>query len=221
MSETEKKAAPPAEEGGGESAPLWIISFADMISLLMAFFVMLSTFNSFDNQEEKKLEAVIDSAMLPNGGWFQEQPRNSVTWEYQDDNQPEGSEKPTQEHPTPSRSVSKTDSRDFRKFKVFDIPSGTMFVSSSSVLTEEGRKWLDLMATFLTKIPGGIVIAEQGPDLSYESSMKRVMTVVRYLKSKGISSGRLNISGRGTLPSRQYRQQAILEVCILDETVKQ
>ncbi len=37
-----KKAKAPAEEKG-ESAPLWIISFADMISLLMAFFVMLLT----------------------------------------------------------------------------------------------------------------------------------------------------------------------------------
>ena len=36
-----EKAAPPEEKG--ETAPLWIISFADMISLLMAFFVMLLT----------------------------------------------------------------------------------------------------------------------------------------------------------------------------------
>ena len=35
-----KKAKAPGEEKG-ECAPLWIISFADMISLLMAFFVML------------------------------------------------------------------------------------------------------------------------------------------------------------------------------------
>jgi flagellar motor protein MotB len=34
------KKGPPKEEKG-ETAPLWIISFADMISLLMAFFVML------------------------------------------------------------------------------------------------------------------------------------------------------------------------------------
>jgi flagellar motor protein MotB len=33
----------PVQEEKGESAPLWIISFADMISLLMAFFVMLMT----------------------------------------------------------------------------------------------------------------------------------------------------------------------------------
>ncbi len=40
-----KKAAPPQEEKG-ECAPLWIISFADMISLLMAFFVMLLTMST-------------------------------------------------------------------------------------------------------------------------------------------------------------------------------
>ena len=39
-----KKPPPPEEKG--ECAPLWIISFADMISLLMAFFVMLLTMST-------------------------------------------------------------------------------------------------------------------------------------------------------------------------------
>jgi hypothetical protein len=43
-----KKAQP---EESGEKAPLWIISFADMISLLMAFFVMLQTLASEHTNE--------------------------------------------------------------------------------------------------------------------------------------------------------------------------
>ena len=39
-----RKPSPPEEKG--ECAPLWIISFADMISLLMAFFVMLLTMST-------------------------------------------------------------------------------------------------------------------------------------------------------------------------------
>lgn len=41
-----KRKPAPVPEEKGESAPLWIISFADMISLLMAFFVMLLTLSS-------------------------------------------------------------------------------------------------------------------------------------------------------------------------------
>jgi outer membrane protein OmpA-like peptidoglycan-associated protein len=42
----------PVQEEKGERAPIWIISFADMISLLMAFFVMLLTMT---NEQSGKL----------------------------------------------------------------------------------------------------------------------------------------------------------------------
>ena len=55
----------PQEEESGEGAPLWIISFADMISLLMAFFVMLTTFSGFGPKESAKLRKVINVGTGP------------------------------------------------------------------------------------------------------------------------------------------------------------
>jgi outer membrane protein OmpA-like peptidoglycan-associated protein len=58
------KNKPAVVEEKGEKAPLWIISFADMISLLMAFFVMLLTMAStksgkLANEGEGIFEATI------------------------------------------------------------------------------------------------------------------------------------------------------------------
>lgn len=64
------KQNPKQEEDGGEGAPLWIISFADMMSLLMAFFVMLSTFSGFGPSEAEKLQKAVHATLAPNyGGW--------------------------------------------------------------------------------------------------------------------------------------------------------
>jgi len=92
------KPAPPQEEEGGEGAPLWIISFADMISLLMAFFVMLSTFSGFGPSEAEKLQRAVKATLAPNfyGGWYTEAPRTGVGSQSVAAGQPDrGSEKPT------------------------------------------------------------------------------------------------------------------------------
>ncbi len=41
-----KKQAPPEPEERGESAPLWIISFADLVTLMLSFFVILAAGNA-------------------------------------------------------------------------------------------------------------------------------------------------------------------------------
>jgi hypothetical protein len=205
------------EEGGGESAPLWIISFADMISLLMAFFVMLSTFNSFDNQEKKKLEAVIDSTLAPCGGWFNETPKNSLGWKYMDSGESEGSSMPTLERPKKSGPINQTSSKDFHSYKVFLVPANTLFFTTGTAMTPEGRKWMDTLAEYLAKMPGGVVISEQGPDQSCDQSLNKSLSIVNYLLGKGIPSKRLNISSRGTLPRSHFQQQMMLEICLMDE----
>lgn len=208
------------EEGGGESAPLWIISFADMISLLMAFFVMLSTFNTFDNKEKKKLEAVIDSTLLPCGGVFSQTDQKSEGWKYEDMGEPEGSNKPAFEKSRNSMTMNETSSRDFHAYKVFLVPANTIFFTTGNVLTPKGREWVDTLAEYLNKMPGGVVISEQGPNQTEDQSVNRALSVINYLLSKGIPSERLNISSRGTLPQSHFQHQPMLEVCLLGETRK-
>ncbi len=87
----EKKGPPPEEKG--ESAPLWIISFADMISLLMAFFVMLLTMSSSARsgklcQEgtgvfEKTMDGFRNSiSAFGMPGWFGDD-RDSINFDYE------------------------------------------------------------------------------------------------------------------------------------------
>jgi len=57
------KKGPPKEEKG-ESAPLWIISFADMISLLMAFFVMLLAMANPKGEITEDGQSVFDRSII-------------------------------------------------------------------------------------------------------------------------------------------------------------
>ena len=50
------KAPPPKEQG--EKVPIWIVSFADMITLLLSFFVMLTTFSSYSKEDLSKFAGV-------------------------------------------------------------------------------------------------------------------------------------------------------------------
>lgn len=60
MSET---AALPEKKGGGEEgAPGWIMTFADLMSLLLAFFVLLLSFSELDLSKYKKIAGSMEKA---------------------------------------------------------------------------------------------------------------------------------------------------------------
>ncbi len=52
-----KKDGPPPDEGGPET-PEWIVTFSDMISLLVTFFVLLLTFSSLESADVIKLKGL-------------------------------------------------------------------------------------------------------------------------------------------------------------------
>ena len=151
------KHKPKQEEESGEGAPLWIISFADMMSLLMAFFVMLSTFSSFGPDEAEKLQKAMTAALAPNfyGGWNPVSPTPAVGPQAIAAGQQEkGSDRSTLEETQGKGMLAETKSEDFRTRKVFLIESNKVFWGAGATLSREGRDFLDTLAAFAAKMPG-------------------------------------------------------------------
>jgi chemotaxis protein MotB len=209
------------EEESGEGAPLWIISFADMISLLMAFFVMLSTFSGFGASETEKLQRVTKAALAPNyyGGWFKNSPQAAMGPQALAAGQFEkGSEKPTLEEATGKCLLAETKPEDFRNRKIFLIESKKTFLAAGTALSVDGRDFFDILASFISKIPDRIVVSENGPGDNFELGVLRAIRAVRYLASRGISIDRCCIGTKGMLPDENFNTERMLEIALLDES---
>jgi len=209
----------PQEEESGEGAPLWMVSFADMASLLMAFFVMLTTFSSFGPKESIKLRQVISATLAPDlyGGWLREQSLGKVGRQMVASGQSEkGSEKPTLENLSGPGALAESKSKDFRSQKVFIIESDKAFLGSGVAISAEGREFLDSLALLLSKISGRIAISEVGPGDSPDTGINRAIAVVEYLCDKGIPKNRCSVGMRATTPETNYKTSRILEITLLE-----
>jgi len=212
---------PKQEEESGEGAPLWIISFADMISLLMAFFVMLSTFSGFGADEKTKLERTAKVALSANyyGGWYRTPAMSSMVRHIRAAEQLEkGSEKPTLEKSQGTGMLAETEPADFENRKVFLIESQKVFWAAGTTLSKDGRDFLDLFASFINSRPERIAVTENGPGPDGDLGINRAIAVINYLNGKGVSKNRFSIGAKGMLPDNNFGAQRMLEITLLDET---
>jgi flagellar motor protein MotB len=216
----DKPKPPLQEESGGEGAPLWIISFADMISLLMAFFVMLTTFANFGPAEAAKMRKIGKAALAPNfyGGWYQNQMRKSMGAHSPTASEAdEGSEKPTLDDASGKGLLNETENADFKNKKTFLIESSKIFWARGLTLSVQGRDFLNVLAVYINKVSDRVVISEDGPGTDNGVGILRAVNVVEYLVSEGISPDRCNIGSKAMLPEQNFRNTRMLEICLLDE----
>ena len=208
----------PQEEESGEGAPLWIISFADMISLLMAFFVMLTTFSGFGPKESAKLRKVMTAALAPNlyGGWYKNPPQGRMGRQMVATGQAEkGSEKPTLEEATGSGSLTETGT-DFRSHKVFLMESKEAFWASGTTLSTDGRDFLNNFSLLVSRVPGRIAVSEVGPGNNPDIGILRATAVVEYMGSQGVPKNRCSIGTRAIMPGTNSKTERVLEIVLLE-----
>ncbi|HAL44833.1 MAG: hypothetical protein A2Y12_07965 [Planctomycetes bacterium GWF2_42_9] len=207
------------EEESGESAPLWMVTFSDMASLLMAFFVMLTTFASFGPEESEVIRGVRDVMLRPNYGFFGEPPKTSVIKPHTKSEVLGGSEKPTFET-EPGGGIGKKDLEDFRNKKVFLLQSQSAFIANSANLSPNGREFLNNFAMFVKQVPNRIIISESGgKERKVELGVARSMAVLKYLVQRGVSADYCNIGAEGISPAENFRNERLLEITLLDEGI--
>ena len=191
------KEKPQQEEESGEGAPLWIISFADMSSLLMAFFLLLTTFSSFGPKEEAQLHIAINATLAPFGdifrrGLFNGNPKDATNIGVSvPANATQGSEKPTFDK---SEGYLKPSANsELKTQKVLTADSKDIFWGAGVSISADGKDFLNSVAQLVKRLNARIVISESG-SASDELGLSRAIAASKYLIDTGISEASINIA---------------------------
>jgi len=211
------------EGGGGHGVGLWYVSFSDMITLLLSFFVIMTTFSSFDKDAQKRFRGVIRS--IANYSIFPS--RQSLKDSYlpnpegQADYTERGSEVSTDSEPKETWQprkmpwIASTDA--YRDRKTFYIPSGQMFWGKGSRLTPNGKGVLHRIAQFVHRVPCQVTIREVAPEGGgdLEARLERAWSLRAFFSNEAkLPKEWFNISATSAMPPGSGRaiQEPMMEV---------
>ncbi|MBI4214324.1 MAG: OmpA family protein [Chloroflexi bacterium] len=233
-----------ADAEGGGSSERWLLTYADLITLLLAFFVILYALANVDLKKFEDLKGSLSQAF--NTGVLTGQSSSSII--------PAGvireEIRETSNNPATSNLLTKLEAQRLEQQGPFpDVISyiaqrpegvaiaisGTVaFVSGSSELTPEGTAVLRELATTLRELPNDLRIEGHTDNIptaslryptNWELSTARAVAIVRFFETNGLAPARLIAAGFGdqrpiaqnaTARDRALNRRA--EIVILDPT---
>jgi hypothetical protein len=235
MGRRQSRSAGGGEEGGGHGVGLWYVSFSDMITLLLSFFVMLCTFSSYDEDSKNKFAGAVyymyNYSVFPGKSGVRDSFLTPIEGQF--DRTEGGSEMPTSSeelgsirNPLMLPCVAEPDAH--RDRKALYLSSTRMFWGKGSVLTDEGKRNLRLIAEFLHKLPCQVIIGEIGAEESAGSAstdgrLERAWAIVEFLTVEGrLPLDRFNISGTVRAPTgaaKRVTGQRVMEIALLSRSI--
>jgi hypothetical protein len=214
MPEKQHKAA---EEEGACEVGLWYISFADMITLLLSFFVMLTSFSSFDSDSMNQIQETAKA--YPSVVSYFRSRNNNVMDPMIDP----GNECPVQTFGTetdvdPTLGVEHSEMGPsaaliYNGRKIIRLPLESMFLGNSSVLSPSGKKCVELLAKYLSATPYRIRLATGGTDETL--ALTRQWKVASLLAEKGVDMKHIGLALPD--PAGNASQQAQLVLTLLPQ----
>lgn len=226
------------DEGGG--IPEWVVTFGDMMSLLLTFFIMLVSMSEIKNEE--RFQAMVESLRRQFGhdsaaesfAPGPQRPRNAVLEKLAT----MGRARRTDTHQGGDRVQAPVGDQPrvtaIRPGEQTAVGGPLFFSEGSADLDDDARRQLARTATILSGKPQKIEIrghaARQpadraaGPDGSWTLAFARCRTVLGQLVAEGIDPDRIRLSVAGTSEPlyggedpRQLERNARVEVYLLTE----
>ncbi|MDH7576755.1 MAG: OmpA family protein [Bacillota bacterium] len=188
-------------------SPYWMITYGDMVTLLLAFFVALYAFSVIDAERFQAALLSIrgslgffegQTGVLPKGQSLEEQ----LLADAQLQGVKEGAEKFLQNQSFQGKVKLVLDERGL----IFRFQETVLFDPGKAVLKPEAERALKVVAAFLRQIPNQVRIEGHTCDLpiktrlypsNWELSTARATTVIQYFISLGIPGERLSAVGYG------------------------
>lgn len=222
MARKEKK-----EEAGG-GIPAWLVTFTDMMTLMLTFFVLLVSMSTIDERRKLiTLGSIIGT--FGTGKSFD----NFSTKDRRRSVEPGPMDLDKVEDLTPLKDKAWEDAHqdlDFASNKfvqIFSINEDVLFEPGSTQLKPEGKQMLESTLPVLLQIGYPLLLAghtstlreelgtafkvnrgDAGPDPSWKLSLGRTMSVYRFLLESGVAPDRLRMEAFGRFRPRHGDQTA-------------
>lgn len=225
------------------SAPEWIVTFSDIVSLLVTFFIMILTWSTLETEEFELIAGSLKGAMGVVGRTTE---RTSLLRRPQllsQQGERQGVEDPPEVRPTanPFEDMAVRLKRQLGEAIEFDkiqtghrirLSAGTLFAPGSAELSPRCRRGLDAVARVLAlrynpiRVEGhtdGRFQPTADHPTTWALSVARAVAAARYLAARGIAPKRISVAGygdhrpavRGEAPARQARNRRV-EIVVLE-----
>lgn len=238
---------PKGERGGPKGAPEWMVTYSDVISLLVTFFVMLLTFSTQDKEKFDKAKGSLQGALgigLPAMGRLPQAGMLTERWHSGGRASSRGMDFPpdTEELQRTVMNINFRLKREkyglaitmrmIRQGVRLRIPTGLIFHGSTALLKLRGEEYMSKIAMAVGALSNNIEVmnyVERGPavggrEAAWRLTHERSAKIVEFLnKRRGIKAKRFTVGGMGD--SRPLRRKPTLrdsrvEITLLYKTGK-
>lgn len=213
------------EQGAGEP-PAWMLTFADLVSLLICFFVLLYSMKSVDETIWKKISGSFAGALNYSQKFKQVNPNNDSTTESERMVESDGMEY------IQSILATKFDREGLIEFVTFKqdtetqelhikVTGDVMFINDSAEITEKGEQIISFITETIQylehKVEIASYVAHDPQGLAMQNSMMRSLSVRDYIQRKG-NRKPIKVSGFGdayynslknVLPDQELRDKTV------------